>query len=150
MVSNRSLRVQLPSGWRAKVSIRPLPSCRTSPVGSPGVVPQAGKSSQSKEAMGGATPQPSLGLGGGGGTITANRKARQADGVSSILITANDFASAWALDERNLPLFPVVPGGERQREMAFRTGINIAMYALTGNYKSDQVHVPALLERLGQ
>jgi hypothetical protein len=24
------------------------------------------------------------------------------------------------------------------------------MYALTGNYKSDQVHVPALLERLGQ
>ena len=87
---------------------------------------------------------------GGGGTITADRKARQADGVSSILITANDFASAWALDERNLPLFPVVPGGERQREMAFRTGINIAMYALTGNYKSDQVHVPALLERLGQ
>ena len=87
---------------------------------------------------------------GGGGTITADRKARQADGVSSILVTANDFASAWALDERNLPLFPVVPGGERQREMAFRTGINIAMYALTGNYKSDQVHVPALLERLGQ
>ena len=87
---------------------------------------------------------------GGGNTILANRKARQADGVSSILITANDFASAWALDERNLPLFPVVPGGERQREMAFRTGINIAMYALTGNYKADQVHVPALLERLGQ
>jgi hypothetical protein len=24
------------------------------------------------------------------------------------------------------------------------------MYALTGNYKTDQVHVPALLERLGQ
>lgn len=87
---------------------------------------------------------------GGGNTILANRKARQADGVSSILITANDFASAWALDERNLPLFPVVPGGERQREMAFRTGVNIAMYALTGNYKADQVHVPALLERLGQ
>ena len=87
---------------------------------------------------------------GGGNTILSNRKARQADGVSSILITANDFASAWALDERNLPLFPVVPGGERQREMAFRTGVNIAMYALTGNYKADQVHVPALLERLGQ
>ena len=41
-------------------------------------------------------------------------------------------------------------GGERQREMAFRTGVNIVMYALTGNYKADQVHVPALLERLGQ
>ncbi|MGI9521146.1 MAG: DUF4159 domain-containing protein [Hyphomicrobiaceae bacterium] len=87
---------------------------------------------------------------GGGNTISADRKARQADGVSSILITANDFATAWALDERNLPLFPVVPGGERQREMAFRTGVNIMMYALTGNYKADQVHVPALLERLGQ
>jgi hypothetical protein len=24
------------------------------------------------------------------------------------------------------------------------------MYVLTGNYKSDQVHVPAILERLGQ
>jgi len=43
-----------------------------------------------------------------------------------------------------------VPGGERQREMALRTGVNIVMYALTGNYKADQVHVPALLERLGQ
>ena len=41
-------------------------------------------------------------------------------------------------------------GGEDQREMAFRTGINIVMHALTGNYKADQVHVPALLERLGQ
>ena len=59
-------------------------------------------------------------------------------------------ASAWALDDRNQPLFPVVPGGERQREMAFRTGVNIVMYALTGNYKTDQVHVPALLERLGK
>jgi hypothetical protein len=44
----------------------------------------------------------------------------------------------------------VVPGGERQREMAYRTGVNIVMYALTGNYKADLVHVPALLERLGQ
>ena len=78
------------------------------------------------------------------------RKARRVDGVSSILITSNDFAAAWALDERSQPLYPVVPGGERQREMAFRAGVNIVMYALTGNYKADQVHVPALLERLGQ
>jgi hypothetical protein len=28
--------------------------------------------------------------------------------------------------------------------------VNLIMYVLTGNYKSDQVHVPALLERLGQ
>jgi hypothetical protein len=78
------------------------------------------------------------------------RKARRVDGVSSVLVTSNDFAAAWALDERNRPMFPVVPGGEAQREQAFRVGINIAMYALTGNYKADQVHVPALLERLGQ
>ncbi len=78
------------------------------------------------------------------------RRALKADGVSSILITSNDFAGAWALGAGNRPLFAVVPGGEVQREMAFRTGINIVMYALTGNYKADQVHVPALLERLGQ
>jgi hypothetical protein len=70
--------------------------------------------------------------------------------VSSIVITSNDLAGAWALDESNRPIYPTVPGGEVQREMAFRGGVNLVMYALTGNYKADQVHVPALLERLGQ
>jgi hypothetical protein len=37
-----------------------------------------------------------------------------------------------------------------QREYAHRAGVNIVMYMLTGNYKADQVHIPALLERLGQ
>jgi hypothetical protein len=78
------------------------------------------------------------------------KKAKRSDGVSSILVTANDFASAWALGPSGQPMFPVVPGGEQQREMAIRTGINIAMYALTGNYKADQVHIPDLLLRLGQ
>jgi hypothetical protein len=78
------------------------------------------------------------------------RHARRVDGVSSILITSNDFASAWAVDDGGRPLYAVVPGGERQRDMAIRVGINIVMYVLTGNYKADQVHVPALLERLGQ
>jgi hypothetical protein len=77
-------------------------------------------------------------------------RARVSDGVTSIMITSNDFAAAWALDDRGRPLYPVAPGGEEQREMAFRSGINIVMHALTGNYKADQVHVPALLERLGQ
>jgi hypothetical protein len=85
---------------------------------------------------------------GSGGS--GERRALKADGVSSILITSNDFAGAWAVDETRRPMFPTVPGGEFQREMAFRAGINIVMYALTGNYKADQVHVPALLERLGQ
>jgi len=47
-------------------------------------------------------------------------------------------------------MLPLVPGEPRQREYAFRAGTNIVMYALTGNYKADQVHIPALLERLGQ
>ncbi|MEM8627011.1 MAG: DUF4159 domain-containing protein, partial [Pseudomonadota bacterium] len=83
------------------------------------------------------------------GTAAAER-VRQSDGVSAILVTANDFASAWASDVNGRPLYPVVPGGALQREMSLRTGVNIVMYALTGNYKADQVHVPALLERLGQ
>jgi hypothetical protein len=77
-------------------------------------------------------------------------RARVSDGVTSIMITSNDFAAAWALDDRGRPIYPVVPGGEMQREMAYRSGVNIVMHALTGNYKADQVHVPALLERLGQ
>jgi hypothetical protein len=72
------------------------------------------------------------------------------DGVSSLIIGSHDWAAAWALDDRRRPMFAVVPGGERQREMAFRFGINLAMYAMTGNYKADQVHLPAILERLGQ
>jgi len=79
-----------------------------------------------------------------------SERSRRTDGVSSIIITSNDLASAWALDDADRPIYPAVPGGEVQREMAFRAGVNIVMYALTGNYKADQVHVPALLERLGQ
>ena len=78
------------------------------------------------------------------------RPARGGDGVSSIIITSNDFAGAWAQRQDGQPLLPMVPGEPRQREFAFRAGVNIVMYTLTGNYKADQVHVPALLERLGQ
>jgi hypothetical protein len=80
----------------------------------------------------------------------ADRPARAGDGVSSILITSNDFAGAWAVRPDGEPMLPMVPGEPRQREFAFRSGVNIMMYALTGNYKADQVHIPALLERLGQ
>ncbi|MBI1384680.1 MAG: DUF4159 domain-containing protein [Rhizobiales bacterium] len=86
----------------------------------------------------------------GGQLASDSREVRQVDGVSSILITANDLAAAWATDDVGRPLYAVVPGGELQREMAYRVGVNIVMYALTGNYKADQVHIPALLERLGQ
>ncbi len=76
--------------------------------------------------------------------------AGNSDGVTAIIIGSNAYAAAWARDFSGRALYPAVPGGERQREFAYRTGVNVVMYALTGNYKADQVHVPALLERLGQ
>ena len=70
------------------------------------------------------------------------------DGVSPVVIGSADWAAAWAIDENGQFLAPV-GRGPRQREMAFRFGVNLVMYVLTGNYKADQVHVPALLDRLG-
>jgi hypothetical protein len=75
--------------------------------------------------------------------------ARGGDGVSPVIIGSNDWAAAWAVDGQGRPLSDVSPGGDEQREMAYRFGINVVMYALTGNYKTDNVHAPALLERLG-
>jgi hypothetical protein len=75
---------------------------------------------------------------------------RSNDSVSPLIVGSNDWAAAWAQGEDGRPLFAVIPGGQRQRTLAFRFGVNLVMYALTGNYKGDQVHVPAILERLGQ
>ncbi|MGB6955746.1 MAG: DUF4159 domain-containing protein [Bradyrhizobium sp.] len=81
---------------------------------------------------------------------TASHPARGGDGVSPIIITSNDLAGAWAIRPDGQPMLPLSPGEPRQREFAFRAGVNIVMYTLTGNYKADQVHAPALIERLGQ
>jgi hypothetical protein len=86
----------------------------------------------------------------GGPVWVEQQSAGVNDGVSSVIIGGNDWAAAWAMDEKNKPLILPTPGGARQRELAFRFGVNLVMYALTGNYKSDQVHIPAILERLGQ
>lgn len=86
-----------------------------------------------------------------GSTLWVERAGERVnDGVSPVVAGSSDWASAWALDDAQRPIYPVVPGGERQREMAFRFGINLVMYVLTGNYKADQVHMPAILKRLGQ
>ncbi len=60
------------------------------------------------------------------------------DGVASLFIGDGDWAAAWA-----------GAAGDRQRELTLRFGINLVMVALVGNYKADQVHLPALLERMG-
>ena len=74
------------------------------------------------------------------------------DNVSSVIVGGNDWADAWASRASDSDgAAPVdLPGGEDQRETAWRFGVNLVMYALTGNYKSDQVHTPAILERLGK
>jgi hypothetical protein len=75
---------------------------------------------------------------------------RANDSVSPVIIGGNDWASAWAVDDGGRNPYAVIPGGARQRTVAYRFGVNLVMYALTGNYKGDQVHVPAILQRLGQ
>ena len=79
---------------------------------------------------------------------TRGRPARAGDGVSPIIIASDDLAAAWASDAEGGPLYPLIPGGPRQRELAFRSGINLVMYTLTGNYKADQVHAKDIIERL--
>ncbi|MFP4520221.1 MAG: DUF4159 domain-containing protein, partial [Oceanicaulis sp.] len=86
---------------------------------------------------------------GGDVWVEATPEGSARDGVSGLVIGSADWASAWAVDETGRALAPV-EGGEFQRELAIRFGVNLAMYALTGNYKADQVHVPAILERLGE
>ncbi len=82
---------------------------------------------------------------------SAQRPARGGDGVSPIIITSNDLAGAWAHAARRSVRCCRCPAATpRQREFAYRAGANIVMYTLTGNYKADQVHAPALIERLGQ
>lgn len=72
------------------------------------------------------------------------------DGVTSVVAGSHDWAAAWAMDDDQRPMFAVVPGGDRQREMAYRFGVNLVMHVLTGSYKADQVHLPAIIERLGR
>jgi len=82
----------------------------------------------------------------GGKLWTEKEPSASHDGVTSVLIGGNDWAAAWSEQDRGR--FTITPGGEQQREMAYRFGVNLLMVALTGNYKSDQIHVPYILERL--
>lgn len=86
----------------------------------------------------------------GGNLWIETNDSQTNDGVARVIVGSNDWAGAWATTELGRPILPVVPGREAQREMAYRFGVNLVMYALTGNYKADQVHIPFILERLGQ
>ena len=86
----------------------------------------------------------------GAPTLIAAPAARDADGVSPVIIGQNDWAGAWARDALGVPEQLPIPGGEEQRVIADRFGTNLVVYALTGSYKADQNSVPALLDKLSQ
>lgn len=69
------------------------------------------------------------------------------DGRIVAAYVANDLGGAWARDDFGNHDFQCEPGGEPQRERAFRMGVNLAMYALCLDYKADQVHVPFIMKR---
>jgi hypothetical protein len=64
-----------------------------------------------------------------------------------VLLGVNDMLGAWSRDNFGNYDYDVFPGGDRQREMSLRLGLNIVMYALCLDYKEDQVHVPFILKR---
>jgi hypothetical protein len=80
----------------------------------------------------------------------ATATARDADGVTPVVIGQNDWVGAWARDEDGNPEQTPLPDGAAQRTIADRFGTNLVIYALTGNYKADQASAPALLDKLGQ
>ncbi len=73
------------------------------------------------------------------------------DNVSSVIIGSNDWIGSWAdsYDQKEFSRYSMNPT-LRQKELSLRFGVNLVMYALTGNYKSDQVHIPHILKRLGK
>jgi Domain of unknown function (DUF4159) len=66
---------------------------------------------------------------------------------TALIYSRNDLGGAWSEDEFGRWQYECIPGGESQRELAFRTGINIIIYALTDNYKKDQIHAPFIIRR---
>jgi hypothetical protein len=69
-------------------------------------------------------------------------------GRTAVIYSRNDILGAWAKDALGKPLYDCLPGGELQRQKAKRLTLNIIMYGLTGNYKSDAVHQPYLLQKM--
>ena len=74
-------------------------------------------------------------------------EAQAIDGRLAVIYSQNDLGGAWARTELGEWEYPCTPGGEAQRETAFRIGVNVAMYALCTDYKDDAVHLPFILRR---
>lgn len=69
------------------------------------------------------------------------------DGRGALILSYNDMIGSWEKDLLGTYVYSVSPGGERQRTLSLRLGVNIVFYALTLDYKADQVHIPDILKR---
>jgi hypothetical protein len=70
--------------------------------------------------------------------------------TTPVIYCHNDLGGAWERDHLGNWLYPCTPGGEEQRKDAFHVGINLVLYAMTGDYKEDLIHVPFIRKRLTQ
>jgi hypothetical protein len=70
-------------------------------------------------------------------------------GREAVVYSRHDLGGAWARDNLGTWQHAVTPGGEHQRELAMRLGVNLVMYALCLDYKDDQVHAPFIMRRRG-
>ncbi len=86
----------------------------------------------------------------GAPVFIATPAARDADGVTPVMIGQNDWVGAWAHDANGNAEQTPIPNGEDQRTIAERFGTNLVIYALTGSYKADQANLPAMLDKIGQ
>jgi hypothetical protein len=68
--------------------------------------------------------------------------------ITPVLYSSNDLLGALWRSSGGGYALEVIPGGARQRSQALRLAINVVVFALTGNYKRDAVHVRALLKRM--
>jgi hypothetical protein len=69
------------------------------------------------------------------------------DGRAAVVYSRHDLGGAWDRDNLGNYRHSVEPGGEGQREMAMRLGVNLVLYALCLDYKDDQVHAPFIMRR---
>lgn len=68
--------------------------------------------------------------------------------ITPLIYCHNDLAGAWERDQLGSWVYPCTPGGEEQRKDSFHVGINLILYAMTGNYKEDLIHAPFIRKRL--
>jgi hypothetical protein len=68
-------------------------------------------------------------------------------GRLAVVYSRHDLGGAYERDNLGNYTYNVLPGFERQRELAFRLGVNMILYALCLDYKDDQVHAPFIMRR---